>query len=285
MASLTTNTFPSSTQPVGPRIIVPPAPFIAHGVTAIPGAPIPTLTNHGGPVIESVQVVPIYWGAEWATNANALLANQIDSFFDYIVTSSLIDMLAEYSLAATLIKHGSRLTSVRFPGSEPGAVTAAGRQITDVQLQQALQSWVGNATVPAATANTLYFIYLPPNVVSLGPDTTGASCSAFCGYHNAIAGSGIYYALIPFATCSGCVFPGNFLDTITEISSHELCEAITDPTLATWWDPNTGNEIGDICNRQTVRLGNYLVQTEWSNRQNACVLGPAPGGTGISTNE
>jgi hypothetical protein len=70
------------------------------------------------------------------------------------------------------------------------------------------------------------------------------------------------------------VFPGNFLDTLTEVSSHELCEAITDPTLSTWWDPNTGNEIGDICNRQTVRLGNYLVQTEWSNSQTSCAIAP-----------
>ena len=26
-------------------------------------------------------------------------------------------------------------------------------------------------------------------------------------------------------------------------------------------------ELGDICNRQTTRLGGYLVQTEWSNAQ------------------
>ena len=36
--------------------------------------------------------------------------------------------------------------------------------------------------------------------------------------------------MIPFANCSGCVFPGQFLDTLTEVSSHELAEAITDPT-------------------------------------------------------
>ena len=63
-----------------------------------------------------------------------------------------------------------------------------------------------------------------------------------------------------------------FLDTLTEVSSHELCEAITDPTLGTWFDPNTNNEIGDICNRQTVRLGNFLVQTEWSNELTSCAF-------------
>jgi hypothetical protein len=101
----------------------------------------------------------------------------------------------------------------------------------------------------------------------------GSSCSSFCAYHSAIGGN-IYYAVVPFVNCNGCVFPGNFLDTITEVGTHELCEAITDPTGGTWWDSNTGNEIGDICNRQTTRLGGFLIQTEWSNSQAACVIAP-----------
>jgi hypothetical protein len=64
----------------------------------------------------------------------------------------------------------------------------------------------------------------------------------------------------------------SFTGTSTTSSTHELCEAITDPALGTWWDPNTGDEIGDICNRQTATLGGYVVQTEWSNAQNACVV-------------
>ena len=66
-------------------------------------------------------------------------------------------------------------------------------------------------------------------------------------------------------------FPGQFLDTLTEVSSHELAEAVTDPDLNAWWDSSTGDEIGDICNRQTTRLGGFLVQTEWSNAANACI--------------
>jgi hypothetical protein len=161
--------------------------------------------------------------------------------------------------------------------SEPGTVTGGVRQVTDAQIQSSLQGWIQAGTVPATTANTLYFIYLPPNVVSvLGSDQ---SCTRFCGYHNHIGGS-VFYALIPFANCNGCVFPGNFLDTLTEVSSHELCEAITDPALNAWWDPNpfggdpAGDEIGDICNRQTTRLGGFLIQTEWSNSQNTCTIAP-----------
>lgn len=95
-----------------------------------------------------------------------------------------------------------------------------------------------------------------------------------CGYHDHI-GVNIYYAVIPYVTCNDCVFPGSFLNTLTEVSSHELCEAITDPTLSTWWDSNTGNEIGDICNRQRAELGGFTIQTEWSNSQSACVIASA----------
>jgi hypothetical protein len=273
MASTPQKIAPMAAQAVLPKRIVPPSDFVAHGVSPMPGAPAPVLTNHGGTVLQSVQVVPIFWGTEWTTGTTAAIPAEIDSFFDFILTSSVIDLLGEYSLPGKPIQHGSRLGSFTITNSEPGTTSGSGRLVTDAQIQTALQGWINNHTLPAVTANTLYFVYLPPNCVCDGPGGTGASCSQFCGYHDSF-GSGIYYAVIPFANCNGCVFPGNFLDTLTEVSSHELCEAITDPTLGTWFDPNTGNEIGDICNRQAVRLGNYLVQTEWSNSQTSCAIGP-----------
>jgi Repeat of unknown function (DUF346) len=253
-----------------PRAIVPPADFEAAGLAPVITA-APSLTNHGGPILGAVQVVPMYWGAAWATAANSQLATQLDSFFDVVLTSEYMDMLAEYSTTTTTIQHGQRLASVRIANSEPGAIVGGVRQVTDGQIQTSLQGFIANGTVPATTANTLYFIFLPPGVVSiLG---SSQSCSAFCGYHNHIGG--VRYSVIPFADCAGCVFPGQFLDTLTEVASHELAEAITDPDLNAWWDGGTGDEIGDICNRQTTHLGGFMVQTEWSNGQNACVVAPA----------
>jgi hypothetical protein len=255
------------------------AGFVAHGVSPVAGAAPPSLTNHTGPVLGAVEVVPIYWGAAWANSTNAKVAAQLDQYFDFILASSYIDLLSQYGTASTPIGHGRRVRSVRASSSEPGTVTSGGRQVTDAQIQTAVQGWVADGTVPATTANTLYFVYLPPGVVSVMSDGS-QSCAAFCGYHNAVGN--VYYAVIPYATCNGCVFAGAFLDTLTEVSSHELAEAITDPALNAWWDPNTGNEIGDICNRQTMRLGGYLIQTEWSNSQGACVLAPSGGGIGTS---
>jgi hypothetical protein len=259
---------PATARVGSPRQIVPVEQFVGRGLAAAIGAAAPSLTNHGGPVLGSVQVVPIYWGAEWATAPNAQLATQLDGFFDFLVTSSYMDLLNEYSTPATQIQHGQRLTSARVSDSEPGTPAGGVQVVTDAQIQAALQGWIAASTVPAATANTLYFVFLPPNVVSvLG---TQRSCQDYCGYHNHI--DGIYYAVIPFADCQGCVFPGQILDTLTEVSSHEFAEAVTDPALNAWWEDGQGDEIGDLCNRQTTRLGGYLVQTEWSNAQNTCAI-------------
>jgi len=223
-------------QSTGPRRIVQSADFVGRGAAApIKGAPAPILVNHGGPVLGSVEVVPIYWGNAWANGGNATLSTQLDEFFDFILTSSLIDLLKEYSTSSTQIGRGRRLQSVRVTNNEPGTQTTSGRQVTDAQIQQSLQAWIKNGTVPASTADTLYFIYLPPNVNCLANGSQ--SCAGFCGYHDHVDST--YYAVVPYVNCNGCTFPGNFLNTLTEVSSHELCEAITDPALNKWWDPNT----------------------------------------------
>ena len=222
-----------------------------------------------------MEVAPIYWGAAWTSGANQQLTLKLDGFFDFLVTSSYMDLLHEYSTATTKIQPGSRLSSVRVSASEPGDVTPTGRQVTDEQIRTALEGWIADQTAPAATANTLYFIFLPPKTVSVSFGSQSCAAGGFCGYHDHIGN--VYYAVIPFVNCQGCVFPGDILDTLTEVCSHEFAEAVTDPQLNAWFDPVTGpgDEIGDICNRQTTRLGGFLVQTEWSNAQNACVVAPA----------
>ena len=61
------------------------------------------------------------------------------------------------------------------------------------------------------------------------------------------------------------------LDALTTASSHELCEAITDPIPGQGWYDDQNGEIGDICAWQTKRLGPYTVQLEWSNKAGRCV--------------
>ena len=131
-----------------------------------------------------------------------------------------------------------------------------------------LEGEVARKSVPAGTANTLYCAFLPPGVsVVAGSER---SCQAFCGYHDRSAG-GLFYAVVPYPNCSGCLADLQPLDALTSVCSHELAEAITDPVPGQGWYDETGGEIGDICAWQDKKLGAYEVQLLWSNRAKACV--------------
>ena len=97
-----------------------------------------------------------------------------------------------------------------------------------------------------------------------------ASCQAFCGYHNALD-TKTFYAVMPYPGCAGCTGGLATFDALTSTSSHELCEAITDPIPGQGWYDDTNGEIGDICAWQTKKLGAYTVQLEWSNQANQCI--------------
>jgi len=189
------------------------------------------------------------------------MISKINAFFDFILTSPLIDQLAEYNTAATKIGHGRRT----------GTITIAGKlasSITDTAIQTFVKQQITAGTLPKTTANTLYFIYVPPGTrVVMGGS---ASCTAFCGYHNVI-GTQTFYAVMPYPTCAGCLGGSAAFDALTSTSSHELCEAITDPIPGEGWYDDANGEIGDICAWQIKKIGAYAVQLEWSNKAGACV--------------
>ena len=73
------------------------------GIAAPPAA---QLSYRGGPLLDSVKVFSIFWGQVWQTSPNSDLANQINQFFRFVVSSALIDQLAEYSVPRQPIGHG-----------------------------------------------------------------------------------------------------------------------------------------------------------------------------------
>ena len=81
----------------------------------------------------------------------------------------------------------------------------------------------------------------------------------------------MYYAVVPYPNCAGCLGNLGPLDALTSVCSHELAEAITDPVPGQGWYNDTNGEIGDICAWQNKKLGAYEVQLLWSNRAQACV--------------
>jgi hypothetical protein len=220
------------------------------------------LTYRNGPLLTAVQVFTIFWGAQWNQAPQDALVPKLNQFFDFILTSQLLDQLGEYSVPNLTIGHGSRIGSVTLITPAPG------KTVDDSAIQTFLQQQISAGILPVATANTLYFVFLPPGVtVTQGGS---ASCKVFCGYHDALNNS-TFYAVMPYPGCAGCLGGAAAFDALTSTTSHELCEAITDPIPGQgWYDDNNG-EIGDICAWQTRTLGGYTIQLEWSNGANRCI--------------
>jgi hypothetical protein len=225
-------------------------------------AAAPHLTYRNGPLLANVEVFTLFWGAAW-NGAQSAMRTTVNQFFDFVLTSALIDQLVEYNAPKFKIGHGRRTGTVTVTSPAPH------HSVSDAALQTFLKAQIAsNAALPKPGPNTLYFIYAPPGVRIIQGGS--ASCQAFCGYHNDIGGK-IFYAVMPFPGCQGCRGNLSAADALTSTSSHELCEAITDAVPGQGWYDDANGEIGDICAWKTKTLGSFCVQLEWSNNAGKCL--------------
>ncbi len=223
----------------------------------------PQLTYRNGPLITAAEVFVIFWGAAWQQAPQSGVIAQINQFFDFVLTSALMDQMAEYSVSGQAIGHAKRTGTITV------TTPAVPSTVHDSAIQSFLQQQIaGNSAVPKPGPNVLYFLFFPPGVKVVQGGS--ASCQAFCGYHNDIGGN-TFYAVMPYPNCQGCTGGLAVFDALTSTTSHELCEAITDAVPGQGWYDDANGEIGDICAWKTKKLGNYTVQLEWSNKANACV--------------
>ena len=237
---------------INPIQIVP-----LHGEPLAAPVKAAKLTYRGGALLSAVQVTTIFWGPAWDQDPLAGIAQRVNDFFSFILVSPLLDHLGEYSVPGATIGHGALMGRRALASTPPSSVA-------DAEIQQVLQQAIGTPIPP----DSLYFLYLPPGVtVNL---SGSASCTSFCGYHSEVGGR-LFYAVMPYPDCSGCSGGLTALDALISTSSHELCEAITDPVPGEGWYDDANGEIGDICAWQTKKLGDYTVQLEWSNSAGRCV--------------
>lgn len=180
------------------------------------------------------------------------------------------------------------------------------RCLTQAQLIHELSTYITNPAHPYPTGvNTEYFILTPPGVGGCA-DSHNTDCfvSSYCAWHS-VGGTAahlIIYAFQPYLYNTGCdvnkhtgepnIYSSG-IDSVVGTFSHELSETMTDPTLNGWYS-NSFDEIGDKCAYQydvgqsyevfpdlpttvgaspyNTVLGSddYLLQTEYSNRQHGC---------------
>jgi len=187
--------------------------------------------------------------------------NNLNKFFATILVGPAIGQLSEYSVPGQAIGLGKLIGTKVINANAPVG------SVTDSAIRTQLRKWIAAKAVPNPTKNMLYFIYLDPGIISIMGGSK--SCQNYCGYHDNVGR--VYYAVMPYPTCNGCLGGMSAFDALTGTSSHELCEAITDPVPGSGWYDNTNGEIGDICAWNFKKVAGYTVQLEWSNQHNRCL--------------
>lgn len=231
------------------------------------------VTYQGGPLIDHAAVEAIYLGQAWTSDAAlAQNADRLDQFLGNLTQSTFMDMLAEYGTS-----QGGAIGRGQFTGRLNVAQDDwTGGVLTDATIQHRLNSEIVSRAIPAPNGNQLLMVFTPPNVsITQGGLSSDGRPLGFAGYHSHFVdaqGATVYYAVIPNPAGNDRVPRLSADDQQTVSASHELAEAVTDPTGNSWWDDSgdtyTGLEIADFANPSTdvVYLGPYAVEKVWSNR-------------------
>jgi len=238
-----------------------------------------TMLYYGGPVLASVKVTVVLWGA----GVPKTTTSRLRPFFKAIVNSTYVDQLAQYSTHITGVNGhpGTNQTITRgsFRGKFQITPSNNSKTLTDGDVQTELKAQIAAGKLPAADLNALYMIYFPPGItITLG---NLVSCQAFGAYHEAVSSTitrnNIFYGVMP--DCGGGI------SFVTSVSSHEFAEATTDaiptpgshPAFPQAWNSANGSEIGDLCEGRNTTLTAagqvYTVQEVFTNSTNACATG------------
>ena len=228
-----------------------------------PHAPFPLVSRHGGPLLQNVELVPVYFGED-------PLRGELERFNTWIVTSDYWKLTgAEYGVQA-----GTRLPAVQFE-------SMAGASLSETQIATWINARVADGQLPKPSANTLYALfYQAGTTITFGATT---SCKEFGALHSSTSlANQVFTGEVPFAVIPRCSYtPGDELMIATDVASHEYMEAATDPlprSAATWfmanrtgpleaWGKISGPEVADLCLNQSYDLiDGFYVNDIWSNK-------------------
>jgi hypothetical protein len=238
-------------------------------VEALEDRQVPTVSFFGGNLLPHVQAQALYLGNAFSSPPVNTETATLDAFLKDITSGPYLQALAR---AGYNVGPGSAVA-----GAVDKTSLTVGSTISDAFIQARLQADVSSGLLQAPSANSLYVVYVQPNIaVDLGSGQ-GTTQQGILGYHTAFVGANgaaIRYAVVvsPGGTAGNSVLPEatTAIDQLTAVSSHELAEAVTDPDIDSnvnngrlgWFDPQRG-EIGDIEENNPnafVRLDGNLVQ-------------------------
>lgn len=246
------------------------------------------LLYYGGPVINKVRVYAVFWGQSIAPSFQKDLAG----FYAAAANSSLLDWMNQYAthLKAVDGRDGTRqnITRGSFGGAFVIAPKNTRKDLNDGDLHVEIENQVAAGVLPKPNADTVYMIHFPADVSISIEDHK--SCETFCAYHNGFNSAQYgptFYSVMPDLNAGACSFGcGGGFNGTTEVSSHELTEAVTDPfptpgdkpAYPQAWNTHDGQEIADLCTFGSADLRTptrtYKLSKIWDNASRSCYGGP-----------
>jgi hypothetical protein len=281
--------------------------------------PLDLLKNPGnGEIMPTTNTYLIFWlpsGFHYNDpGGDAAYEAAMQTFFQDVGGTQILNTTTQYpGNNGTPSDTSNFVTSIvdttGFPGTDTGADVA--HSVTQGDINQEVFKQINAKSWPSGLS-TMYFVFLPDNVVDCDNARANCNTNAYCAYHtygfpsgNDTPATDFVWADIPVNrgvyTTGGCgnstVTGDNQADTTLSSVEHEMMEAITDPRGNAWQDSTGGaGENGDKCNRNmgvanasSTAVNNFLgsgfgdffrIQREWSNA--AALAGPAQNGCAAS---
>jgi len=228
---------------------------------------------HGGVVMHSTTVIPVFWGSSAAFGGDKTLG--LDYLYSHIGGSAYAHTNSEYTDGSG--QHVNTTSIAKGKDVSDPTATPSGAPSTS-QVLAAVARATNNAPVPGA----YYPVYSDKPRGSAG----------YCAWHSSGTIDGIQVEFGFFFDLDndpGCD-PGapsstghsQGLSALANVSEHELSEMLTDPQLNAWYDQQ-GNENADKCAWTfdgLVTIGNetWKIQGNWSNAAAATNSGYTRGG-------
>jgi hypothetical protein len=252
------------------------------------------LQYHGGAVLESVKSHAIFMRPNGVCEIPACWGNP-EGFLRDLGKSDLIHVTDQYigSTSNNRYTVGQRAFVDFTPQANP---------FTDDDMLAVVHSVAKK--IGKTGYGHIYHVFLPPGTDECF-DSTFSVCYSpdnfdtffYCAYHGYADFQDIghvLYSVEPSQAAPGCAdsqlpdgsgLPnGVLVDSTDDTLSHELIEAITDPDLDAWWNSvglgMFGQEIADECifldGPGAFQVGKHFwaAQTEYSNADHACIIGP-----------
>ena len=215
-----------------------------------------TVSTNNGATFGNVRMQLILWGSAWNDPATTPTASQVVGAVSTILSGPYMNKLGQYGAGRGTLAGAWILSS-----PEPN------NPFSDSDVGDMTWNLIDNGNFPepddSGGGNQLLMFIMPPGV---------ATTSSFSGEHSSAHDTDLFDGDDqPYAWVTN----NGTLDNVTQIFSHELAEAVSDPFGDAWQvDPRNSNswhEICDVC-QSVADLDGVSVTSYYSASDGACVI-------------